>query len=480
MVSKTTLNKWAEQRPCVKKWRDKLKADTTKTNHVRILYHFIEYLEQLGGFKWTDEQKKEHIYKTPKELLDAQDELQNKGRKERYLLLDAIQRFINLKKERYKTKQLKYSAIKSFFLHNRSPLPKDATFSVTGDAPPTQGFLQLDDLKKIILSSNEAYQSVFLIMFQGALGGAEFEYFNENSWKQIKPQLEDPSAKIIRIDIPGRKHARFERPFYTFIGKDAIASLRRYLKGREPIKNGEAIFISKNGVPINKDTIARYFQRHASKLGLIDFITPECPECHEETIKKQVSTGTKFYKKHKRRTKYICIKCKLAFPTNEEIQNSLRNARYGISPHEIRDLFRSCWETTPAKPSVAEFMMGHVIDPNNYNKFFMTDYSWVKKEYLTAMPWLNILSEDPRVISVDELSEITSKTEEQDTLIQQQQDEINSLKSEIAILYTRFIAGDMATAFPDDKEAIASSEKFIQILKKRIKDEIKAELKHLE
>jgi len=63
----------------------------------------------------------------------------------------------------------------------------------------------------------------------------------------------------------------------------------------------------------------------------------------------------------------------------------------GKNPHEMRDLFRSMWEKSPAKGSVAEFCMGHVIDPLEYNKAFRDD-EWVRDQYLNAEPWLNIIS----------------------------------------------------------------------------------------
>ena len=67
--------------------------------------------------------------------------------------------------------------------------------------------------------------------------------------------------------------------------------------------------------------------------------------------------------------------------------------RYGKNPHEIRDVFRSLWEKTPAKGSVAEFMMGHTVDPLFYNKAFR-DEDWVMEQYNLALPMLQIMSSD--------------------------------------------------------------------------------------
>ncbi len=67
---------------------------------------------------------------------------------------------------------------------------------------------------------------------------------------------------------------------------------------------------------------------------------------------------------------------------------------HGKHLHELRDLFRTRWHKSAADPVVAEFLMGHQVDPLGYNKA-MKDEGYTKIEYLKALPWLNILSEDP-------------------------------------------------------------------------------------
>jgi len=47
-----------------------------------------------------------------------------------------------------------------------------------------------------------------------------------------------------------------------------------------------------------------------------------------------------------------------------------KSNKTGKSPHEVRDVFRSLWEKSSAKGSVAEFLMGHKVDPLEYNKAF--------------------------------------------------------------------------------------------------------------
>ena len=65
--------------------------------------------------------------------------------------------------------------------------------------------------------------------------------------------------------------------------------------------------------------------------------------------------------------------------------------RIGKGLHELRESFRSLWEKSPAKASVAEFVMGYVVDPLFYNKAFR-DEKWVRGEYEKALPMLQIMS----------------------------------------------------------------------------------------
>jgi hypothetical protein len=75
----------------------------------------------------------------------------------------------------------------------------------------------------------------------------------------------------------------------------------------------------------------------------------------------------------------------------EPIRTNDKSHRTGRNVHEIRDVFRTLWAKSPAKPEVAEFMMGHSVDPLEYDKSFR-DEAFFRGEYLKALPWLNIMS----------------------------------------------------------------------------------------
>ena len=58
-----------------------------------------------------------------------------------------------------------------------------------------------------------------------------FTYWNEHGWAKLNEDLKS-APKVIRLDLPGRKSAKFEEPYYTFIGPDAIQAIKNWLSHR--------------------------------------------------------------------------------------------------------------------------------------------------------------------------------------------------------------------------------------------------------
>ena len=192
-------------------------------------------------------------------------------------------------------------------------------------------------------------------MLSGGMGLGELLYWSDNGLRFTLEQLE--SGRIpIRVDLPGRKKGRGIRPFYTFLGRDSVKALRDYLEER-PHRNG-SIFFNQFGQPITRNGVFYYWRRQLLALGLV-----------------------KKYEK------------------------------YGKNLHEIRDVFRSRWEKSGARGVAAEFFMGHIIDPNDYNKAFM-DVDFAREQYSIAENWLNILSEDPEKVPRSEMDSTIRRMEE--------------------------------------------------------------------
>jgi len=292
-----------------------------------------------------------------------------------YEFLDLIQGYASQagKRAGYRRKEL--STVRSFFLHNRVALPPDLSFRVRGEVPKVLGTLSVADVKMILASSNAMYRAAFTAMFMGGMGQSELLYWNMNGLESTLEQL-DRNARFLRIDLPGRKKRRNLVPYFTIVGRDAIKLLKIYLKEHRPNGVGDHIFYNQFNEPLQHRTLYEYWKRQTEKLGII-------------TVLKGDTT-----------------------------------TRHGKNLHEVRDLFRTRWEKSPAKGVTAEYLMGHVVDPLEYNKAFR-DYDYVLSEYVQAERWLNILSDDPEVIPRAQLDVLRVDLEQRNDA---QQLEIQALK----------------------------------------------------
>jgi integrase len=344
-------------------------------------------------------------------MIEHQDEAVNSHR---YEMVDLMQGFINsLEGRRAGYKRKVRSTIRSFFAHNRTELPKDPRFIIRTDVQRVVGTLTLDEARRVILAVNPAYKAIFLSMLQGGMGKAEFEYWNLNGWESLKKQLRD-DPRVIRVDLPGRKKARNIRPYFTLLGGDASEAIRNWLQHRpekiptyhsddmrkDPEKRrilkeelNTAIFTNKYHTPILADAAAVYWTRFCKRLGIV--------------------------------------------PKEE---GASRGSRYGKNLHELRTLFRSQWEKAPnIKVSVAEYLMGHEVDPLDYNQAFR-DEDWTRKEYLKALPMLQIISSGKPFgqVQEDEVVHLNGRIKdleaEVDQLRSNKNTEVASLRRDVAEL----------------------------------------------
>jgi len=285
-----------------------------------------------------------------------------------YEILDLAQEYVLGIEGRESYKRRCYATLRSLFMHNRAELPRDPVFKVHSDIPRVVGSLSVEDFRSILSSCNPMYRAIYLCMFQGTMGIGEFEYWNRNGFKETTEQLER-GKNPLKVNFPGRKRARNIRPYHSFIGRDGISMLKEYLEDRPKYREirdqegrvvkrekvPEAIFINQYYNPVTGRNAQIYWMRRLIRLNLI-----------------------------------------------KKLENHNTGNRYGKNIHELRDLFRSRWQKTGRAAEVAEFMMGHIVDPLEYNKAFRDD-SYTRREYRQAEPWLNILSGDPEVVPRDEI-----------------------------------------------------------------------------
>jgi len=331
-------------------WLSRMGKTTARNHRIRFNVWMRWMAEKGGGFAGM----------APDELVEYQ---KNTDNGTRFEILDVVQRYVNdLEDVRLNTKKGYYSTVRSFFAHNRAELPRDPGFIIRSEIEPVEGTLTISEIRDVCLGSKPLYRAIFLSMFQGGMGLAEFEHWNTHGLEQLRAQLDQ---EIIKIDLPGRKKNRNHRPFYTLIGGDAVDAIRDYMRIRP--QGGEAIFLNQFEEPVSGKALSVYWIRHLIKAG---YIVP--------------SKGKK------------------------------GATRYGKNPHEMRDVFRSQWEKGPAKGSVAEFMMGHQVDPLFYNKAHR-DVDWVRREYRSALPMLQIMS-SPRPFGRVDLEEVDRLDDEVERL----------------------------------------------------------------
>jgi len=254
---------------------------------------------------------------------------------------------------RLSSKKSCYAAVRSFFAHNRAPLPRDP-YTLRSETPDHEGTLTVENIRDVALASKPLYRAVFLSMFQGGMDIKSFLRWNRTGWEDLRRDLQDEYVDVVRVRLPFRKLNR--KPFYTLIGDDALKAIRDYLPTRPTREEALAkherdgkeepfvyhIFYTQFKTPIQKVTLQHYWMDRLTRLGLVK-------------------------------------------------RKKGRGHRYGKNLHELRDVFRSQWEKSPSKGSVAEYMMGHKVDPLEYNKAHK-DEKWVKKEYRKALPLLEIMS----------------------------------------------------------------------------------------
>jgi hypothetical protein len=282
---------------------------------------------------------------TPSELIEHQK--QDKG----YEILDEIQDYIRTKNDlRHGSKQQLYYTMRSFFSHNRAELPKDRGFRIRAEVPPVKSKLDTNIIRQVILSSNKVYRAIFITMFQAGMDQQRFVEWNLKGYPELIESLKKNEYPI-KIDFSGRKQYRNIKPYFSFIGDDAIEAINAYIRDERSKleispEHENAIFFNQNETPVqNKKVMYNYWLRHLDTIGVID----------------------------------------------REAEQGGAGTRYGYGLHEMRDVFRTQWEKSPAKASVAEHCMGHVGDPLGYEKA-SSDPTWARQEYLKSLPLLNILS----------------------------------------------------------------------------------------
>jgi hypothetical protein len=334
----------------VERWFSRLQPRTAKV-FTWIFNEFLKWLKVNGG-KFSGS--------GPDELVDWQ-----RSHPGEYELLDLVQSYITRKDGTYGYKLKCYGCLRSFFLHNRCELPRDKTFRVVGTRPAVMGRLTVDEFRQVLAASNPLYRAIFLCMFQGGMGVEELLYFDRTGlgpvWRQI-----DGHVHPVRVELPGRKKLKNVKPYYTFLGRDAVDALRKWFEEVRPNTAGKRIFCTQFGNKISYNAAQMYWLDKLEGLGLI----------------RRPHDGN---------------------PSN----------RYGKNLHEIRDLFKTRWRISGVDIEIGDYFMGHDIDSLGYDKSPRDYPDFYRESYERAEPWLNVVTEDPEKVPRSEVHKIRSEVREE-------------------------------------------------------------------
>ncbi len=274
-----------------------------------------------------------------------------RGSDDKYEVLDKLQQFVdNLHGRRFRTRQTAYAALRSFLIHNRVQLPQDPSYHIRADTAPVERRLTLEHLHQLIGLATQPMRSMLLVKWMGLMDTECLLQFSHNYAEPVVKALRNKDP-ILQVKLPGRKRSRNLRPFYTFIGKDALTSLEEYFdRIRGCPRKGEPIWMYQyrrtRTRPVTKNGFEMSWLRLLRRSGLV----PSEP-------------GERY------------------------------TVRYGFNVHNTRDLAISVLNTVSGlNPKCIEFWAGHDIDPLGYNQFYSVKPQWVQEQYKLAEPYLNILT----------------------------------------------------------------------------------------
>ncbi|MHA1817462.1 MAG: hypothetical protein ACTSX1_15780 [Candidatus Heimdallarchaeaceae archaeon] len=348
------LDPYWEDDPCYNKWLEYINAnDKAKV----VMRNFL---------RWKASTDNKFSKDTPCELVSFQ-----KQDLMSYELLDVVQGWVrqltstNGKSMAKSTKLSYYSTLRSFFEINRAPLPEDRFRQfVTSDLKLTRKRLTVDEFRNVLVVSKPVHRAIWMILFQSGMDITRFRRWNlrNDSLDRLLDHVEKKKF-VMRIDFPnGRK--KNKHPYFTYIADDSFSCIQEWLPERV---EGKAVFNNRNGEPVKYSNLQQSWDTYCMRIGI----------------------------RGPRKSKQ----------------------RYGKNIHELRSLFKSRWRRSGTNIVGADFMMGHTVDPNNYDRA-MNQPNYAYSLYVQAKPWLNLLSEKPDYLSHTEQAAIETLLKEQNQRIQ--------------------------------------------------------------
>jgi len=404
------IDEFVERNVCVKQWLEERERRSSKTSGIykHLIYHYYLWLKENTDFQ--DMQALLEDFKA------------KKRENEEYFHIDLVKRYVlndrmKLKSKAHRNQVL--SCIKAFYESNNCALPKkkiDLTVRDVDTQRIREGLglkpMTLTDLEQLVKPMKIREKAVLTIMLQSGLGVGEFcNEFNickcREDWlrngnnhvcepSKVMKQIREGTHPV-KIQIAIRKSNT--NPYYTFIGRDGVETLKRYMSFR--------------GLLIQRaqDTLKKLEEKERRGLKLqerelktinnfrekLQNLTPEWSHKQPIFITNQlnpISEGViqTFVKNYKRLTGLI--------------------DRH-FTPHTCRDTFKTECAHAGVDNTISEFFIGHSLDQYGYNQLDKLHPEDFVREYLKVEPALNIISHtgrpivsanDMKVLQVENLS----------------------------------------------------------------------------
>jgi len=338
------LIEWVSSVPRAKTWYDKIAKRAKNTAEVYASYLYSYWTECLSKRlpsvdTWVEEVKTQH----------KSDELEI-----RRSWASELEGWYLTRKLKRGSRLVLIAAIRSFF-YDRVELSKynftlSSNYEAMEEVEQREELTPLDkqEVKTIIDRCSPLYKAIFLTQLQGGIGVSELIYFSKHGYKYVEAIK---SRKIpLKISLIRSKTINNGgQPYWTLVWDDAIDALANYLKERETdfgliTKEKPWFFLNRYGKPITTADIQLEMKRLREWTGL------------EKNV-----TGKRTYR---------------------------------FRPHELRDTFKTWTANKHVRDIVSEFMMGHEVDSNQYNKFAKTTdgEKGIIEEMENVRPELNVLT----------------------------------------------------------------------------------------
>ncbi len=295
------------------------------------------------------------------------------------------------KNKKSSTMMVDYSAIKSYFEKNESPLNFmfDPTANYNSEKEDEVYSLSLEDFMKILTIGQPTLteRAVFLCKFHRGLDASTLaDRFNFQVFEQLADYF--GTEQHMRWDLDKCpvpiKLTRIKTGYLHtgFLDIDAVKSIQDYLEYRYSktgviMKEGDPLFINKFQKAIKPQWIYDKFFKLARRSGLL------------------------------------------------KVVNSFGN-QYSFGSHEVRDLLKSTLIDCGTRPDVADHVIGH-MPKDSYEKQFTLYPESMREQYMKASRRLNIFSNmksnmqssvDSQALrsEVDTLKEIVNRLQQKDSI----------------------------------------------------------------